>query len=189
MLQSMCGDMPWKMLVRQYNSAAVQHKWPTRTETALLRRCEDMKVSRWPVGEWITTGTIAEILGISAWTPRNWVKNLGLKASRFGEKTSPFYIKRRELRRFARERPSLFSGYPESTLIQLLDSERLATEIVEMSLTPRYSKVPVVCIETGKKFSSIRSAALCNYITPETLRKALTRSNRTAAGFHWRKAK
>lgn len=188
LLQSHTGDMPWPMVVTVYNRVATTKGFPKRTEIALIRRCEDLGIQRRTVGEYITTGLIADLLGISYTAIQRWIKEGWISSVRYGNtKPHHHYIKRSELRRLARQRPKLFGGQSEATLIQLLDNERLSEEIAAMNLPKPRQAIPVICIEKARRYPSIGTAARSVYVTPQRLR-AVINTDCTAAGYHWKTA-
>lgn len=189
MLLSLLGDMPWPMVVGHYNGWAERKGYVRRTELGMRRKVEEHRISRRPVGAWITTGLISQLLGVSQETPLRWLREGWISSIRFGQGAAhSHYIKRADLQQLARLKPHLFGGQTLDTLVQLLNHERLAAAIVAMELPhPRQSK-PVVCIETGRRYPSIGKAARAVYVTPARLQKVVGRPHRTAAGYHWRVA-
>jgi hypothetical protein len=193
MLAEMAGDTPWPQTVRAYRMWAKTNGFPERTPNALLKRCKHKKISRVSVGKVITTGLISQLLGIDPKTVRQWLKADYLPYKRYGQKTSSYFILRSDLRSLARERPHLFGGQSVSTLIQLLDNEELAEEIVAMGLpsvlqASPFKAKPVICVETGRRYCSIKAAAKAVYVTSTPLEAAVKDPRRTAAGYHWRLA-
>lgn len=186
-LLSLLGDVPWPLVVERHNDWAKAHGYPERTELAMRQRVQQHRISRRPVGTWITTGLVCELLGVSGETPRRWLEDGYIPSMRFG-KGSPFhhYIKREDLQALARKRPHLFGGQTLETLIQLLDHERLAAALVAMEMPKPWQSKPVVCIETGRRYPSIVSAAREVYVSQTRLQKVLDHPNKTAAGYHWR---
>lgn len=188
-LQWLLGDLPWPLVVQRYNIWARRNGHPPRTELGMRRKVEQLGVSRRPVGAWITTGLVCQLLGVSTETPLRWLREGLIPSLRFGKGAAHnHYIKRTDLQKLARLKPHLFGGQDESTLVQLLDHERLAKALVALEMpSPKQSK-PVVCIETGRRYPSIGKAARAVYVTPSRLQKVVGRVNRTAAGCHWRVA-
>lgn len=185
-LLSMLGDMPWPMVVTKYNAWAISQGYPERTELGMRRKVEGRRISRRPVGAWITTGLISQLLGVSQETPLRWLRDGYIRSIRFGQGAAhSHYIKRKDLQRLARERPHLFGGQSVDTLIQLLDHERLAAALVAMEMPHSRQSKPVVCIETGRRYPSMGSAARAVYVTPSRLQKVVDRPGKTAAGYHW----
>lgn len=185
-LLSMLGDMPWLMVVTKYNAWAIAHGYPERTELGMRRKVEQHRISRRPVGAWITTGLICQLMGVSQETPLRWLRDGFIPSMRYGKGNAHnHYIKRKDLQQLARQRPHLFGGQTLDTLIQLLDHERLAAALVAMEMPhPRQSK-PVVCLETGRRYPSMGSAARAVYVTPSRLQKVVDCPGKTAAGYHW----
>lgn len=183
-LEGLLGDLPWPMVLKAYNSWAGKTGHPLRTKTALQRRMDAKRWQRSVVGEWITTGAIVHSLGVSYEAPHWWISKGWLPAVKYGNR---WYIRRRELVAFARRRPEVFSRFPRAGLVQLLESERLAEELAAMPNHPGRAK-PVICVETGERFSSIKQAARnAAYVTCQRLRQVLD-TNQTANGKHWRSA-
>ena len=187
-LQSMVGDMPWPLLVKNYRHWAHFNGQPPRTEIALRRKAEALGIRRWSVGEWITTGVIGEHLGVTCETVRHWIRQGWLPAKRFGTTPShQHFVSRADLRRLSRNRPELFAERPLADLIQLLDSERAAQQVVDGNHSRPWRRCPVICVETGKRFPTIAAAARHAHVTPQRMHIAV-RSNGLANGRHWRLA-
>lgn len=192
LLQSFAGDMPWQLVPRHYNRHASIKGYPHRTNSSLKAACDRRGISRASTGEWITAAYISRMMGISDFSVRQWRKRGWLPATQFGNrgKGSIAYIRRRDLRALARERPSLFGGLSVAALTQLLSDEVLAEEIANMELPkPRMGQTrQIICVETGKRYPSIREAAKANYVVTGTLWKVIDRPNRTANNRHFKSA-
>lgn len=187
-LYSLAGDMPWPMVSKAYNAWAIPRGFCKRTEIALRRRCENLGIQRRSVGEWITSGVICQLMEISYETVRRWINSGWLPARRFGTgRSHSYYIRRTDLRELARRRPNLFGGQSEATLVQILDHEGLAADIAALGLPKPWQPVPVICIEKGRRYPSIGSAARAVYVTPQRLRTVVNTTG-TAAGYHWKTA-
>ena len=173
-LSSLAGDLPWRMVPGVFN-----RRRPHRTPTALRRKADGLGLLRRSVGQFVTAGTITTATGLSHKTIRRWIQSKELAARRYGKGGAfPYFIRRQDLRAFARQRPEPFGGLSEAELIQLLDSETLAVEIAAMGL-PRYTQlVEVECIETGKRFPSILAAAAAAFVTPQRMRVVVNRGGR-----------
>jgi hypothetical protein len=182
MLSSLSGDLPWPMVPAVFNRFR-----PHRTATALRRKADGLGLLRRSVGQFITAGAIVGIAGINYERIRRWILSRELKARRYGEGSAfPYYISRKDLRAFARKHPEQFGGLSQSELLQLFDSEKLAEEIAAMELPRLSQKVPVMCVETGKRFESIQAAAKAAYVTPTRLQTVL-RDGTTANGLRYRR--
>lgn len=180
-LCSLAGDLPWPMVPPAFNCTR-----PPRTATALRHKANGLGISRRTVGQFITTGAIKELTGYSYERIRRWIKSGELATKRYAGCGSPNFIARKDLRDFARKYPEQFGGLSESTLIQLLDSEKLAAIIVAKEL-PKWKKcVEVECVETGQRFASIKAAARAAYVVKERIRVVLITGG-AVNGRHYRR--
>ena len=71
--------------------------------------------------------------------------------------------------------------------MELLDSEPLAAEIAAMELPRPRQCVAVQCIETGRRYASIKAAARAAFVTPQRMAVVLARGS-TANGRRYRRA-
>jgi len=180
-LCSLAGDLPWPMVPPAFNCTR-----PPRTATALLLKSYSLGISRRTVGQFITTGAIKELTGYSYTRIHRWINSKELKTKKYAGCGSPYFIARKDLRDFARKYPEQFGGLSESTLVQLLDSEKLAADIVAKEL-PKWKKcVEVECVETGQRFASIKAAAMAAYVVKERIRVVLITGG-AVNGRHYRR--
>ena len=180
-LCSLAGDLPWPMVTPAFNCTR-----PHRTAKALLIKANKLGISRRAVGQFITTGAIKELTGYSYPRIHRWINSGDLTTKKYAGCGSPNFIARKDLRDFARKHPEQFGGLSESTLVQLLDSEKLAAVIVAKEL-PKWKKcVEVECVETGQRFASIISAARAAYVNKERMRVVLITGG-AANGRHYRR--
>lgn len=188
-LEEVCGDRPWPLAVRAYNIWATVNKRPNRTPLALERRAQKHGIYRKAEGDWITLGAVSRILELDRATPLRWAKR-GIISTWRHRDHSRFmhYVHRHEFRRLAQQQPAFFRPYKRDALVMLFDSEELADWIYEQCPEPlqvRSKGRPVQCVETGKKYDSIKAAAKAVYVTPPRLRAVLD-TTKSAAGLHWR---
>ena len=185
MLSSLAGDIPWPLVPGRFNNCR-----PHRTPIALRRKAEDLGLLRRCVGQHITSGALRALMGVSYEQVRRWIldPSLQLRARRFGQgRAFPYWIHRRDLRAFARARPELFGGLSEGQLVELLDSEALAAQIAAMELPRPRQLVAVECVDTGRRYASIKAAARAAYVTPQRMAVVLA-SGGTANGRRYRRA-
>jgi len=180
-LCSLTGDLPWAMVPAAFNRTR-----PPRSSAAIRIKIERLGISRRTVGQFITTGAIKEITGFSYQRIRRWIDKGELAAQKYGDSGNPYYISRRNLRKFARNYPERFGGLDESTLVQLFDSQRLAAKIVSMELPAWKKCVEVECVETGEKFKSITAAAKSAYVVETRIYKVLITGG-CVNGLHYRR--
>ena len=183
MLSSLAGDIPWPLVPGRFNSAR-----PRRTPIALRRKADELGLLRRSTGQFITSGALRSLMGISYEQARRWILSGQLPARRFGQgQAFPYWIRRRDLRAFARARPELFGGLSEGQLVELLDSEHLAAQIAAMELPRPRQCVAVECIDTGRRYRSIKAAARAAYVTPQRMAVVLA-CGTTANGRRYRRA-
>lgn len=184
-LDHLTGNIPWRYVPRTYNRWASDNGYPLRTTTALVRQQETQGLRRRVIGDWITTGTIAKTLGLSYNSPGYWIRKGWLPATRFGEGQAwNHYIKRSDLRQFARKHEHLLAGLDRGALAQLLEDENLADHL---SALPRRhkGKTRVKCVETGQVFESFGDAARkAAFVVPQRISRVVN-TNKTANGYHW----
>lgn len=187
-LEDLAGNVPPAALASRYNRLAVSHGFSRRTPEAIESRARRSQLTIAAIGDWITTGLTAKLLGFSGASnnPVNlWVERKYITARRFSPAISaPSYIRRCDLRALARERPELFAGIEEPRLIQVLEDEALATEIAQNHRRRKARPRPVRCVETGTVYPTVRAAARQIYVTPRAITWAIDTGNR-AAGHHW----
>lgn len=189
-LDAMAGTLPWHAFLASYNGWASAQGYPRRTATALRNRLQKLGYGTGVSGgDWLTTGDIAAIAGISPGRPENWV-------ARFRDILQPacrhrYYIHRRNLRKLARQHPRLFGGISEAALTCLLEDEKLAEQIAaaypHRPPAVHHRPKPVTCVETGIVYPSQTAAARAVYVVPSAINWAVT-TNQPIAGFHWKRA-
>ena len=182
MLSSLAGDLPWPMVPGVFNNCR-----PHRTAIALRRKADDLGLLRRCVGQYITSGALRSLMGVSYEQARRWILSGSLPARRWGKgRAFPYWIHRRDLRAFAAANPALFGGLSEGQLVELLDSETLAAQIATMELPRPRQPVAVECLDTGRRYASINAAAKAAYVTPQRMAVVLA-SGGTANGRRYRR--
>jgi len=170
LLASLASDMPFSMVTTVYRQQAPVRGFPMRTRVALEVRARIIGVHKTSTGEWLSTGDIAKALDVSIQTIVRWVDDKGLKAKIIKKKR---WIKRCDLRVFAMQYPGLFGGLGKPQLIQLLDQEGIAKWLAEKNLPLRRMCLPVFCVETGRRFRSIKEAARFAGVTRQRMTAAI----------------
>jgi len=188
MLESMAGNMPPKHLSASYNSWAAKSGYPNRSYRAITSLMSRRKISRRAEGEWITSGCIAELLGVHIDTPQRWAEK-GLIESCYSQvRRGHRYFRRSNIVDLARRRPDLFGGIDRDRLYALLEDSELADAIVSSFPSRTSSGRPVQVVETGATFPSATAAAKAFYVRSQSISFAIKR-NGTCAGYHWRHVK
>lgn len=185
-LESLAGNVPPHTIPDAYNAWAKRNSCPTRTRYAIhCKLCRHHLHTR-PFGDWITTGYIARITGLSIDTPQRWVARGFLATTKRKPNGIP-YIRRADVVTLARDQPQLFAGIPRGPLVQLLEHEALADSILQAFPTRNWGAKPVRCVETGRLYPSTRDAARSHFLTRQAIQCAL-KTGGTAAGYHWQLA-
>ena len=187
-LLELAGDLPFPMLCRKFNRQAAQQGWPIRSPGSIRTAIYRHHGSSYPVGEWLTVAQAGLMLGGSSAMVRHWVRRGWLPARTFTAVTKPFsYVSRTDLRILARKRPALFGGVPEAVLNEVLCDEKLAEHISAHYPRRQAAPTPVRQVETGRRYPSIRAAALAAQVSYQAIQWAL-RTQKPIAGGHWQLA-
>jgi hypothetical protein len=184
------GDAPWRFAPTRYAQWAQSNGFPPRTHWAMAARLKRLGLTADGCGEWLTPGLIHKLLGIAKNRPKGWVDRWPtiLRPCCPSGPNGRIYIRRRNLCQLAKLHPEEFRGISRSALVMLLESERLADQIVEAHPTPptpsRIPSRPVLNITTGDRFPSVTAAARAVYVHQSRITKAAVNGWR-AAGCHW----
>jgi excisionase family DNA binding protein len=126
--------------------------------------------------DYLTTMEVARSLSISDSCIRRWIGR-GRLQSEVVDRVH--CISREELRKLAMREPRVFGGLSEEELVQLLNHDGIAQWVAEQRLPVRRMCLPVICLETGQRFSSIGAAAVAAGVCKQTMRKAVIEGYRT----------
>ena len=185
-LQELSGDYPFGELCRLYNTWASRQGLKKRSAQAIRSACYRHGAITLAAGEWLTARSAGLLLEGSSNLVIYWIHRGWLPARRLGEaRNSPYYVRRTDLRRLARQRPELFAGRTRATLIQALCSEELADRISEAFPVNVCRPQRVQRLDTGQAFPSIQAAARAHGIGRTLLQTAL-RERRAVCGTLWR---
>lgn len=188
-VESLAGDTPSRKLAERYNKWAYAHGYPRRTLKAIRHICSNRKISLIPQGDYVTTGYIAKLLGVTIYSPQGWIDR-GLIKYRQNSKQGYTYIQRKHIRELAIKRPHLFAGVDYNGLFALLEDEELAASIlaeypdrrkVYFSIRPPRA---VRAVELNRVFSSVGEAARAAYVARQGIQQAIKRGGR-AGGYRW----
>lgn len=125
MLLSMCADMPWAMVVAEYNKWASLRGFPSRSSGAMIRQCERHGLSRRCSGQWVTSAFVSQLMGVTQQTVCRWTKKGKVRSRSYAAKGTR-YISRAHIKKLANEEPSLFNGLDACSLTQLFDDQFFA---------------------------------------------------------------
>jgi hypothetical protein len=185
-LEAIAGYAYTPRLIETYNRWAKRNGFPARTRASILNACSRNKISRRPEGFFLTSGKIAEILGVTIDIPQRWAERGYIPTIHSGRKHDPRYFKRPDLVKLARRQPDLFGGMERDRLFALLEDADLADLIADRFPRRKGSGTPVQAIESGRIFPSVKAAARALHVTPQGIHSAM-RINGTCAGFSWRR--
>jgi hypothetical protein len=159
-LDQLAGDVPFPELVDRYQRHAHRQGWPERSASAILQRLRRTRQSgRARMGECLTSGGIADILGCPKSRTNAWLKRPAVRAVLQPRKVGSFYyVERSALRRLARRMPQVLGGFGADALFLLLENRELAEEVCRQC--PSYwGDKRIRCVETGRVYGSCREAA------------------------------
>jgi len=173
-LDQLAGDLPFPELVGRYQRQAERKGWPSRSASAIQQRLVRTRQSgRARLGECLTTGGIAEILGCPKSRTNAWLRRPAVRAVLQPRKAGSFwYIERRALRRLAREMPQVLGGFGVDALFQLLEDRELAEEVCRQC-PGFWGDKRIRCIETGRVWPSCSAAAEALHVDYTTISLAI----------------
>lgn len=185
-LQELAGDMPFVLVVQQWNIWATRNGIPHRTSISLRRKLAAIGGTGRAFGSWLCLGDVARMLGKHRSTVLQWANAGFIRYHKGGPYSS---VNRDDLIQLARERPQLFAGTDRDNLLLLLEDADLADSILER-YPRRYWGVGrgrrVRRVDTGQVFATCQAAAQAANLHYTAITKAL-REGRPAAGmrFEW----
>lgn len=186
--QDLVGELPFPMAVRRWNRWAEAQGLPKRSRDSLRHKAKELRLSTLPqLGDWVTIGDVKRLTGrdrttVSQWVAKGWIKRYyhGIASA----------VRRKELRRLAREHPVALSGCDRGDLVQLLEDEELADAVVRQFPRRYQSKChgqAVICETLGRRFRSYAEAGRALHMDRHTIRRA-TLEGRRAGGMTFRLA-
>jgi hypothetical protein len=176
--------MPFKRVWREWNIWAKQQGLEPRSLMSLQKKAQALGETQACYGNWIGTGEVARLLGKHRSAIQNWYRAGWVRCHRAGRHSA---VSRADLRRLARERPQLFAGSSHEGLVQLLEDERLADEIVTgfpQRYPTRNQSIRVLWVDRGLVFPSYAAASRAAHVSPSAIARAI-REGRPAAGMRF----
>lgn len=185
-LRDIAESLPPYQLVQVFNNLASKQNRPTRTRNAIFLKCNDLKLSVYPLYSTLTTDRIVSALGIDENKIYRWI-NKGLKTTRGSRKNAArHYITIENLRKFACSYPEEFAGVNRDELFLLIEDEDLVDQIKQQHPKPIFGAMRVRCLETGEVFPSQAAAAKHFYLYRSALYKAV-KFGQAVAGYHFQR--
>lgn len=181
-LEDIATNLPSDLLSKRYNHWAAQNGYVQRTNYALRTKCSRLGIVCRATGEWVSAGFVRDVLGVGNDTPQRWTDRKWVTAHRDPRGRRTF--RRADLVRMAKKRPAAFGGIPADRLFLLLEDRQLCDDIAARFPRRAMDPRPVLAVETGWRYPSIRAAAAKVFITRQAIQEAI-RTGGTAAGYHW----
>lgn len=169
---------------------ARMHGYKDRTLQSIDKKIRSLGYTTKPEIMFYSFNRVAQILKVPRNTVAGW-KKLTVNPLRTyqhdGKKFAFNYVTKKELLRFAKQRPECLGGVDQVGLGLLLEDADLAREILR-----QYPKRPerqfkqkrVRCVETGRIYGSIGEAARDVHVVRQGVSKAIKDGHR-ANGFHF----
>ena len=181
-LASLVGDVPPPLLHQRYNLWASCNGYPKRSKSAVIIRAQRYGSMR-PIGDWLDSGTAAQMLGVGPATVDKWLRLGFLKPSE-NIPTVTRYFKREQLVELTQSRPHLFGGLDKDNLFDLLEDWDAVYAI--LSRYPRRPNEgrPVVNIQTAQRYPNRAAAARAIGVNKSALLRALQKGTH-CQGHQW----
>lgn len=185
-LQELAGDMPFVMVVQQFNIWATRSGLPHRTATGIRKKLRSLGASTRACGSWIGVGDVARMLGKHRSTILAWASSGLIRHHKAGPHST---VNRDDLIKLARDAPLRFAGSDRTNLLLLLEDAELVDAILQRYPRPYCSTGRgrrVRWVDTGKVFATYQEAAEAANLHYSSISKAL-HEGRPAAGlrFEW----
>lgn len=175
MLERLAGEIPFPELVARMRVQAKRHGWPVRTWKAYHCRLGKLGLrARARIGNTLTTGGVAEALGISTDLVVKW-----LSGRRVCEVLQPHrigYIKyttREDWRRLARVMPEVLGGFSADALENLLQDRALAEQVATNHPRRPQHCHGIRCVETGQTWPNKSAAGRELFVSRAAIRDAI----------------
>lgn len=184
-LESIAGSTYPPKVRETYNRWAKKSGYPVRSGSSILSACSRYKISRQAECDFLTSGSIAKILGIAIDAPQRWAERKYIESVSRGSK-GVRYFRRSDIVSLARRQPDLFGGIERDRLFMLLEDSDLASSIASGFTKRKGSGRPILAVESGIVYQSVTAASRQLYATRQGIHSAI-RSGGTCAGFHWKR--
>ena len=185
-LRERSGSVPFPLLIRNFVAHGKNKGWPSRTKVAIevklkrLHRVENLQ-RKCTLDNW-TMRELARCLGISHDRVRSWCRTGGLPCKKIARNQSA--IRRVDLKRWLMEHPEKAADVERYLLEAVLDDNQVADFVLSHEPDTRGYSRPVICLDTGLRFSSAKAASRASYASPGCVAKACRTGGR-AAGKRW----
>jgi hypothetical protein len=174
LLERFAGQVPFQDLAIRLRTAARQHGWPLRSNTAIIQRLHRMGLhAGCRHGDWLTYSAVGELLGCSGDRVAGWSRKPAVREllePRWRGKA--WYVRRDSWRRLARKMPRILGGFDADTLYLLLEDRDLADAVAAEHGTT-LGDWRVRCVETGRTYRNCSAAARELHVHRSTINLAI----------------
>ena len=170
-------------LVKIYNQKASELGLPTRNYNGITVKLRRLGMSQKPSLDSFSGTDIATILGVNRRTVYEWQAKEGLPSRKVAK--NKVVITKKDFTRWVRSRPYLLYGISKEQLELIIDDRKLINECSQRKPVQRRHPVPVVNLNTGQKFKSIKEAARKTFNGVQTIRRSIRSQRPTAFGDRW----
>jgi hypothetical protein len=179
-LEEKAGTLPFSTLCHYFNKMARRQGWGSRSKNAIHVKVQRLNLSKKCTEDNMTRRELARALGIKPDRVRGWTR-AGLPWKKIARNQAA--IRMADLREFLLSNPDRATGVPERELGWLI-GESAAAIIASAEHSTRGYPKPVICIETGEKFPSVKAAARAKFVVHSSITGAIDRGGRSA-GCRW----
>jgi DNA-binding transcriptional MerR regulator len=176
MIERLAGEIPFSELVEQFHVVGSEQGWPPRTSKAIHQRLIRSGLYTHPtVGNTLTTGGVAQILGIHQCRVDSWLRRRGVAEILQPRGAGRIrYFNRADWRRLAQQRPEILGGFSADALERLLEDRSLAQHVATTYPQPPGLR-GVRCVETGRVWPSQQAAARELFVTQAAISLSICR--------------
>lgn len=181
LLEKLTGVEPFPIIVERLQAYQRRKLLPERSATAIEMQIKRLGLSRRCTLDNLNGSELAAALGVPYSRIRNWLSRSALPLHATHAHTPRVRLK--DLRDWAEANPRLLVSIDADRLDWLLGDPELVKAIGKARPVTRGKACPVLRVDTGEAFPTIKAAAAAIYISPPALRQALDRNRSCAGGY------
>ena len=179
-LEEKAGTLPFRTLCQRFNTRAKRNNWALRNENAIKVKLQRLNLGKKCTVDNFTRRELARALGISPDRIRGWTR-AGLPWTKVARNQSAIRVT--DLRAWLLENPQWATGISEQELGWIIGKDAAET-IAQADHSDRGYAKPVICLDTGEVFPSVKAASRAKYIDHRSISGAIRRNGK-AAGLRW----
>ena len=183
-LEILAGTLPFPDLCKRMRMLARKRGWPIRSNTAVRVRIDRLGLSQRCKEDNFSRTELSRLLGVHPCLVRKWINSYGLGYRKIAR--SQIAISIDHLKAFFQAHPQHFADIPLDKAAALLgDDFTQAIYQRSLSVKPRRRRCrPVLCVDTGEVFPSVRAAGRAKFITYSAILDSMRRGGRSG-GYQW----